>query len=136
MASRLGSAPVELPTPKKRKVGAGIKKSRVTLVPSGSLLLMVVANVPEATNLFGGREFCRKNPLTPTPNTPAAVLIEDANASVWLVGTLGKGTFPTLSKTCALVKVFWSGSIASSDFVTSGTRCELNSAKAVSSIGD
>src|SRR5262245_59161725 len=95
VASLAASAPagkVLSPTPKNRIVGAGMKKSTGGVLAMESELLVKVTMLdPEAVNTFGGREFCKKNPFTPTPNSPLAFALEEANGLVWLVGTLGNG---------------------------------------------
>src|SRR5882672_10695617 len=103
LASLAGSAPAGklFPTPKNRMVGAGMKKSTTTGRVAVELLVMVRDRLPPATKAFGGRELGKKKPLTPTPKTPKLSPAEEANAWVWLVGTLGKGIVSPPARTKA-----------------------------------
>jgi hypothetical protein len=102
------------------------------------LLLKIKLVPPEASKVCGGREFWRKIPLTPTPNSPLAFELEEANARVWVVGTLGKGielTPSAMTRTSAAVRLP-NGALWRSSAVFTGWSCVLKLPKALSSTLD
>ena len=80
-----GSHRVEVPT-LKNVSGAGTEMIPVDTWVTAELLVKVCVHFPEAKKSFGGSEFSKWNPFTPTPKTPPTVPADEANPAPWLFG--------------------------------------------------